>query len=225
MVREPSSQQRDRPADVVPGGIDAVVTGRLGLLRSQHAVTVMNLLSLVAAFGAMVWIFQDGHFHGFGTTSTGHLNAAFQPFTFCIAFGLSMDYEVFVLSSVREEWMKTNRGVGDNETAVALGLARTGRIVTAAATVMAIVFVSMVASQVQHMRMLGTGLAITVLVDAFLVRTILISAFMRLMGRANWWAPARLARWRAKWGLSEEHRKSATPFGRRRPRLSEEVLP
>lgn len=170
----------------------------------------MNTLSLTAAFGAMVWIFQDGHLGGFGTTTTGHINAAFPPFIFCVAFGLSMDYEVFVVSRIREEWLNTDRRSGANERAVALGLARTGRIVTAAATVMAIAFLAIIASQVQSMRMLGTGLAITVLLDAFVIRTVLVPAFMRLLGRANWWAPAPLRRWHAKWGLTDEPRRSAS---------------
>ena len=164
---------------------------------------VMNTLSLTAAFGAMVWIFQDGHLGGLGTTTVGHINAAFPPLVFCIAFGLSMDYEVFVLSRIREEWTKSGRTIADNERAVAFGLARTGRIVTAAATLMAIVFIAICASQVSSMRMLGVGLAITVLVDAFLIRIILVPAAMRLMGHANWWAPAPLARWHSRWGLTD----------------------
>ena len=165
---------------------------------------VMNTLSLTAAFGAMVWIFQDGHLAGLGTTTLGHINAAFPPLVFCIAFGLSMDYEVFVLSRIREEWTKSGGTTADNERAVARGLARTGRIVTAAATLMAIVFLAICASQVSSMRMLGVALTITVLVDAFLIRIILVPAAMRLMGRANWWAPAPLARWHARWGLTED---------------------
>jgi RND superfamily putative drug exporter len=164
---------------------------------------LMSALSLTAAFGAMVWIFQDGHLAGFGTTTVGHINAAFPPLIFCIAFGLSMDYEVFVLSRIREEWIKSDRTTVENERAVALGLARTGRIVTAAATLMAVVFLAICASQVSSMRMLGVALTITVLIDAFLIRTILVPAAMRLMGRANWWAPAPLARWQTRWGLPE----------------------
>jgi RND superfamily putative drug exporter len=164
---------------------------------------VMNALSLTVAFAAIVWIFQDGHLAGFGTTTSGHINAAFPPLIFCIAFGLSMDYEVFVLSRIREEWTKSGRTPKENEQAVAVGLARTGRIVTAAATLMAIVFLAISASAVSSMRMLGVGLTITVLVDAFVIRVILVPAAMRLMGRANWWAPAPLARWHAKWGLTE----------------------
>ncbi|SKT99939.1 MMPL family transporter [Mycobacteroides abscessus] len=164
---------------------------------------LMNILSLSAAFGAMVWIFQEGHLGGLGTTATGTINYAFPPLIFCLAFGLSMDYEVFVLSRIREEWLGTDRGPGSNETAVALGLARVGRIVTVAATVMAIVFFAIAASQVSSMRMLGVGLALTVLLDAFVIRTVLVPAFMRLLGTANWWAPGPLRRWHNKWGVTE----------------------
>jgi putative drug exporter of the RND superfamily len=173
---------------------------------------VMNTLSLTAAFAAMVWIFQDGHLGGLGTTTVGYVHAAFPPLIFCIAFGLSMDYEVFVLSRIREEWTKSGRTLADNERAVAVGLARTGRIVTAAATLMAIVFLAISASQVSSMRMLGVGLTITVLIDAFLIRTILVPAAMRLLGNANWWAPAPLARWHARWGLTEGADIEHTPM-------------
>ncbi|GAS90255.1 MMPL family transporter [Mycolicibacterium brisbanense] len=179
---------------------------------------LMNALSLTAAFGAMVWIFQEGHLSGFGTTTTGNINAAFPPLIFCLAFGLSMDYEVFVLSRIREEWLHTPQLTdADNDRAVALGLAHTGRIVTAAATVMAIVFVAMIASQQANMRMLGTALTITVLLDAFLIRTVLVPAVMKLMGRVNWWAPAPLALWHAKWGLRERpsHPTTAKPVASR----------
>ncbi|WP_251916123.1 MMPL family transporter [Nocardia pulmonis] len=161
---------------------------------------LMNLLSLTAALGAMVWIFQDGHLGGLGTVATGHTNATMPPLLLCIAYGLSMDYEIFVLSRMREEWLAT----GDNRRAVALGLARTGRIVTAAATVMAIVFAAITTAQVSFMRALGVGLVVTVLLDAFLIRILLVPAVMRLAGSWNWWAPGPLARWHRRHGLTEE---------------------
>jgi putative drug exporter of the RND superfamily len=164
---------------------------------------VMNMLSLTAAFAVMVWVFQDGHLAGFGTTAVGLLNFPFLPVVFCIAYGLSMDYEVFVLSRIREEWVKSASASADNDRAVAVGLARSGRIVTAAATLMATVFIAISASEVSGMRLLGVGLTVTVLVDAFLIRIILVPAAMKLMGHANWWAPAPLARWHARWGLNE----------------------
>ncbi|MGV9680339.1 MMPL family transporter [Nocardia sp. NPDC003482] len=164
---------------------------------------IMNMLSLTAAFGVITWIFQDGHLGGLGTVATGYYNYTMPPLLLCLAYGLSMDYEVFVLSRMREEWLRSGRTTADNERAVALGLARTGRIVTAAASVMAIVFVSITTAQVSFMRGLGVGLAATVLLDAFLVRPLLVPALMRLLGRANWWAPGPLARWHDRRGFGE----------------------
>ena len=105
---------------------------------------------------------------------------------FCIAFGLSMDYEVFLLSRIKEEYDRT----GDNEHAVAVGLERTGRIVTAAAPLLALVFLAFATSSVTFIKLFGLGLALAVLVDATLIRAALVPAFMRLAGDANWWAPA-----------------------------------
>src|SRR4029079_8390313 len=109
---------------------------------------LLNTLSLTATFGALVWIFQDGHLHALGTTPTGTLAVNVPVLMFCIAFGLSMDYEVFLLSRIREAWLESDRTNEDNTHAVALGLGRTGRIVTAAALLMAIVFASMSTSSV-----------------------------------------------------------------------------
>lgn len=162
---------------------------------------VLNMLSLSATMGAMVWVFQDGHLsHLLGFTSAGYLVANMVVLVFCLAFGMSMDYEVFLLSRIREEYAATR----DNTRAVALGLARTGRIVTAAAALMAIVFAAMVTSTVQFMQLFGLGLTLAVLTDATLVRGILVPAFMRLMGRANWWAPRPLAWLHDRIGLKED---------------------
>jgi RND superfamily putative drug exporter len=150
---------------------------------------VLNVLSLTAAFGALVWIFQDGHFGGFGTTSTGTLVANMPVLLFCIAFGLSMDYEVFLISRIREYWLMSGRTRADNDEAVALGLARTGRVITAAALVMSISFAALIAAQVQVMRLFGLGLTLAVAVDATPVRMVLVPAFMRMLGQWNWWAP------------------------------------
>jgi len=113
---------------------------------------------------------------------------------FCIAFGLSMDYEVFLISRIREYWLTSGRTSADNGESVALGLARTGRVVTAAALVMSISFAALIAAHVSFMRMFGVGLTLAVLVDATLVRMLLVPAFMRVLGRMNWWAPKPLAR-------------------------------
>ena len=165
---------------------------------------VLNVFSLTATFGAMVWIFQDGNLGGLGSTTTGTLIANMPVLMFCIAFGLSMDYEVFLLSRIREEWLKSGRTRADNDHAVAYGLARTGRVVTAAALLMAIVFAGIAFSQVSFMRMFGVGLALAVLMDATLIRMFLVPAFMKIAGRANWWAPAPLRKFHDRFGLSEE---------------------
>ena len=165
---------------------------------------VLNVLSLTAAFGALVWIFQDGHLGALGTTPTGALDANMPVLLFCIAFGLSMDYEVFLVSRIREFWLNTGRaGSDDNDESVALGLAHTGRVVTAAALVMSISFAALIAAQVSFMRMFGVGLTLAVVVDATLVRMVLVPAFMHILGRWNWWAPAPLARLHKSVGISE----------------------
>ena len=122
---------------------------------------------------------------------------------FCIAFGLSMDYEVFLLSRIREFWLKSGKTRADNDESVALGLARTGRVVTAAALVMSISFAALMAAEVSFMRMFGVGMTLAVLVDATLVRMLLVPAFMHVLGKANWWAPKPLVRLHEKIGLSE----------------------
>ncbi|SBS78940.1 MmpL domain-containing protein [uncultured Mycobacterium sp.] len=165
---------------------------------------VLNVLSLTAAFGAMVWIFQDGNLGAFGTTSTGTLVANMPVLLFCIAFGLSMDYEVFLVSRIREFWLASPQGgVADNDESVALGVAHTGRVITAAALIMAISFAALIAAHVSFMRMFGLGLALAVVADATLVRLILVPAFMHVMGRWNWWAPKPLAWMHQRVGIRE----------------------
>jgi RND superfamily putative drug exporter len=173
---------------------------------------VLNTLSLTATFGAMVWVFQDGHLSGLlGFTPTGYLVANMVILMFCLAFGMSMDYEVFLLSRIREEWVRSDRTDAANRRAVQLGLARTGRIVTAAAALMAIVFAAMVGSKVAFMQLFGLGLTLAVLADATLVRGILVPAFMRLMGRRNWWAPRPLVRLHERIGLREADEEIPLP--------------
>jgi putative drug exporter of the RND superfamily len=153
---------------------------------------VLNTLSLSATFGALVWGFQDGHLRGWvgDFTPTGSITWTVPVLLFCIAFGLSMDYEVFLLSRIKEEYDRT----GDNQAAVVGGLSRTGRLVTAAATLIAIVFLGFLSSGITYLKAIGLGLAIAVIVDATIVRGLLVPAFMRLAGRANWWAPGPLRR-------------------------------
>ncbi|MGV9671816.1 MMPL family transporter [Gordonia sp. NPDC003504] len=165
---------------------------------------VLNILSLSATFGAMVWFFQDGHLDGLGTTATGYLVATMPVLMFCVAFGLSMDYEVFLLGRIREEWLSSDRTRAANDHAVAVGIARTGRVVTAAALLMSIVFAGIAVSEVSFMRMFGVGLTLAVLMDATIIRMLLVPAFMRLAGRYNWWAPRPLRALHDRIGLSEE---------------------
>ncbi|MGO9660718.1 MAG: MMPL family transporter [Acidimicrobiales bacterium] len=151
----------------------------------------LNVLSLSATFGAMVWIFQDGHLSHLlgGVGATGYLTASMPVLMFCIAFGLSMDYEVFLLSRIKEHWDLSDRTTDANTAAVVAGLEGTGGIITAAAALISIVFLAMVTSQVSFIKMFGLGMALAVLMDATLVRGVLVPAFMRVAGRANWWAP------------------------------------
>lgn len=188
-------------------GLIAIITCCLLFLLTGSVVLplkalVLNILSLTATFGAMVWIFQDGHLGALGTTATGTLVANIPVLLFCITFGLSMDYEVFLLARIREYWLASGRTSTDVGESVALGLARTGRVVTAAALVMSISFAALIAANVSFMRMFGLGLTLAVLMDATLVRMVLVPAFMQLMGRWNWWAPKPLARLHGRIGLN-----------------------
>jgi RND superfamily putative drug exporter len=169
----------------------AVVTSLLlfALFRSVFIplkALVLNALSLGAMFGAMVWIFQEGHLSGLlGFTPTGSLVDTMPILMFCVAFGLSMDYEVFLVSRIKE---LADQGLSI-EDAVAGGLQRSGRIITAAALLMSVVFFGLVTSGIAFMKLFAVGLTMAVLLDAFVIRGILVPAVMKLAGRANWWAP------------------------------------
>jgi RND superfamily putative drug exporter len=174
---------------------------------------VCNVLSLSAAFGALVWIFQDGHLGALGTTPSGTLVANMPVLLFCIAFGLSMDYEVFLIARIREYWLtygaarpamsSAKQAHAANDEAVAHGVARTGRVITAAALVMSMSFAALIAAHVSFMRMFGLGLVLAVFADATLVRMVLVPAFMHVMGRWNWWAPKPLVWLHERFGISE----------------------
>ncbi|MBV8346665.1 MAG: MMPL family transporter, partial [Mycolicibacterium sp.] len=186
----------------------AAITFVLMLLMTGSVVLplktlVLNGLSLTATFGALVWIFQDGHLGALGTTATGTLVATMPALLFCIAFGLSMDYEVFLVSRIHEYWLASDRTAANNDESVALGVAHTGRVITAAALIMSISFAAMIAAQVSFMRMFGLGLTLAVMGDATLVRMLLVPAFMRVMGRLNWWAPRPLAWMHERFPMSE----------------------
>lgn len=164
---------------------------------------VLNTLSLTAALGALVWVFQEGHLGALGTTPTGTLALNMLVFMSILSFGISMDYEVFIVSRIREHWLASDQTPADNERSVALGVATSGRIVTAAAMLMCIVFASMCSAQVSFMRMFGVFLVLAVGADATLVRMVLVPAFMKLAGRWNWWVPKPLGRLHSKAGFAD----------------------
>jgi len=194
--------------------IIAVITLVLVFLLTGSVVlpvkaVLMNILSLTAAFGALVWVFQEGHLGGLGTTVTGTVGVELPVLLFCIAFGLSMDYEVFLMSRIREYWLASHHGWGANDESVARGVAHTGRVITAAALIMTISFAALTASQVSFMRLFGFGLTVAVVADATLVRMLLVPAFMHVLGRVNWWAPNPLTRLHARFGFNERAGRQA----------------
>jgi RND superfamily putative drug exporter len=149
---------------------------------------LMNVLSLSAAYGVLVFIFQWGHFSNvLGFTSSGFIDSLIPIVLFCILFGLSMDYEVFLLSRIREEWLRTH----NNRQAVARGLEKTGGVITNAALLFMVVTVSFTFTSVIDTKEVGVGMTIAVLVDATIIRSLLVPATMRLLGRWNWWLPGR----------------------------------
>jgi uncharacterized membrane protein YdfJ with MMPL/SSD domain len=174
---------------------------------------VMNVLSLGASFGALVWIFQDGHLSGFlDFTPTGFVEATQPILVLAIVFGLSMDYELFLMSRIREQYDLT----GDNTAAVATGLQRTGGIITSAALLLLVVIGAFSLSGITFIKMIGVAMLIAIVVDATVVRILLVPATMRLLGRANWWAPGPFGRVYARYGIRES---DGDPLPQREPEL------
>jgi trehalose monomycolate/heme transporter len=162
---------------------------------------VMNVLSLSATFGVIVWVFQWGHLSGLlQFTPTGSIDPTMPILMLAIIFGLSMDYEVFLLSRIRERYDQT----GDNTVAVAAGLQRTGGVITSLALLLIIVVGAFSASGITFIKLMGVGMIVALLVDASVVRVLLVPATMRLLGRANWWAPRPLRRLYARYGIKED---------------------
>ncbi|HEU4811000.1 MAG TPA: MMPL family transporter [Nocardioides sp.] len=171
-----------------------------GSLVLPIKAVVMNMFSITASFGVVTWIFQDGNLSGLlGFESTGFLDATNPILMLAILFGLSMDYEVFLLSRVREQFDKT----GDNDLAVATGVQKTGRIITSAALLLAIVIGAFGLSGIIFMKMIGIGMLVALVIDATVVRALLVPATMKLLGRWNWWAPAPMLRWWERYGFRE----------------------
>jgi trehalose monomycolate/heme transporter len=161
---------------------------------------LMNLVSIGASFGVVVWVFQEGHLASWmHFTPTGFIEPSNPILMLAVLFGLATDYEVFLLSRIREEWDRT----GDNTASVAAGLQYTGRIITAAALLLAIVVAGFATGGVAFIKLIGVGMIVAILVDATLVRLLLVPATMRLLGRWNWWAPRPLAAFYRRFGIKE----------------------
>jgi RND superfamily putative drug exporter len=170
----------------------------------------LNLLSISASFGALVWIFQDGHLSGLLGFTPQSIDPTVPVILFAIVFGMSMDYEVLLVSRIHEEYVRT----GDNRRAVAAGLARSGRLITGAAAIMVAVFLAFGLAEVVLIKAVGLGLAIAIAIDATIVRAVIVPAVMRLLGDRNWWAPHPLRWVHRRSGLGEVGQgtpKSAPP--------------
>ena len=193
MIDVVGAMYRDFPLALL-GVVAATYLILLVLLRSvilPLKAIAMNALSLLASYGALVWVFQDGHLSRLlGFAPLGFVEASLPIIMFCTLFGVSMDYEVFLLSRIREAWLET----GDNARSVALGLERSGRIITSAALIVVLVAGSFVTAQIVLIKALGLGVALAVLLDATIIRALLVPATMRLLGEWNWWLPAPLRR-------------------------------
>jgi RND superfamily putative drug exporter len=184
-------------AQVAPAAVAFVVVATavvlfllLGSVLLPLKAVAMNLLSITASYGALVWIFQDGHLSWLLNFTPAPIEPVIPLIMFCVLFGLSMDYEVLLLSRTQEEWEHT----GDNQQAVAAALGSTGRLITSAAAIMAAVFFGFGAADAVMIKEMGIGMGIAVVMDATVVRALLVPATMRLLGRWNWWAPAPLKR-------------------------------
>ena len=174
----------------------------LGSVILPLKAVLMNFLSISASFGALVWIFQDGHLSSVLNFTPSSIDPTLPVIMFCIVFGLSMDYEVLLLSRMQEEYQRTH----DNRYAVAEGLEKIGRLITGAAAIMVGVFLAFALAEVVIIKAIGLGMAIAVAIDATLVRALVVPATMRLLGDLNWWAPRPLARLYQRLGLGESIR-------------------
>jgi uncharacterized membrane protein YdfJ with MMPL/SSD domain len=179
-------------AGIVPAFLFVVIGSYLILLLTFGSVFLplkaifMTLLSITASLGALVFVFQDGRLENLlGFTANGEIISTTPILMFCILFGLSMDYEVLMLSRIQEEYQRT----GDNTASVAFGLEKTAKVITGAAAIMIVAFGAFMLADIPIIKSMGFGLALAVLIDATIVRALLVPATMRLMGDWNWWAP------------------------------------
>ena len=171
----------------------------LGSVVLPIKAVIVNLLSISASYGALVFIFQEGHFSRLLGFSSAPIEPIVPVIMFCILFGLSMDYEVLLLSRMKEEYER----LGDNRAAVAMGLEQTGQLITGAAAIMVAVFSAFALAEIVIIKSIGLGMALAVASDALIVRSLIVPAAMRLLGDWNWWAPAPLARLYDRLGLAE----------------------
>jgi RND superfamily putative drug exporter len=207
----------------LPWAAGIVVVATLGLLFLMTGsvlvpikALVINLVSLTASLGVTVWIFQEGHFEDLlDFTSVGGLESYVVAVVLAFGFGLAMDYEVFLLSRIQELYL----GGMSNDEAVRYGLQRSGRIITSAALIIVVVFLGFVAGELLVIKEVGVALAVTVVIDATLVRILLVPATMTLLADRNWWAPAPLRRLHARFGIRHDA-LTPTSLGRRHRALS-----
>jgi len=188
-------------AAIMAGATFLLLFLAFGSLLLPIKAVLMNMISIGASFGVIVWGFQEGHLASLmNFTATGFLDPSNLILMLIILFGLATDYEVFLLSRVREEWDRT----GDNTTAVAGGLQHTGRIITAAALLLVIVVGGFATGEMAFIKMMGVGMIVAIVVDATLVRMVLVPATMRLLGRWNWWVPGPLGAVYRRFGIQHE---------------------
>ena len=195
-------------AGIIVAVMVVLLFGAFGSLVLPLKAVLMNVLSISASFGVITWIFADGHLQGLlGYSSTGFLDATQPIFMLAILVGLSMDYEVFLLSRVREQWDRPDHPAATaaerGTDAVAVGLQKTGRIITSAALLLAVVIGAFSTSGIVFMKMIGVGMLVALIVDATIVRALLVPATMKLLGTWNWWAPAPLRRFWERYGIRE----------------------
>jgi RND superfamily putative drug exporter len=197
-------RRRSPPAIALVMGLTyLVIFLLLGSVLLPLKAVLMNVMSLTASFGALVWIFQDGHLAGLLHFHPGPIEPALPIVLFCLVFGLSMDYEVFLLSRVQEEYERT----GETAKAVAEGLERSGKLITGAAAIMVVVFAAFGFAEAVPVKAVGLGMAIAVALDATVIRVLLVPAIMRLLNGLTWWAPGPLRRFYHNLGLGEATRR------------------